>query len=63
MIRDTLLYFSCYFVLKRLKQNRQLQIVVLMNPIRNSNYPELFRRIRYYDAEHNKRFVFLEIFY
>jgi IS4 transposase len=35
------------------------QIVVLTNPIRDTKYPEQFRRIRFYDAERNKRFVFL----
>ncbi|MDR1480286.1 MAG: hypothetical protein LBJ00_15230 [Planctomycetaceae bacterium] len=35
------------------------QIVVLTNSIRSTNYPEQLRRIRYYDAERKKRFVFL----
>jgi hypothetical protein len=36
-----------------------VQIVVLTNLIRDTNYPEQFRRIRFYDVERNKRFGLL----
>lgn len=35
------------------------QTVTLNNPIPKRGYPELLRRIRYYDATHQKRLVFL----
>jgi len=35
------------------------QIVVLNNPVPKRGYPERLRRVRYYDAASQKRFVFL----
>jgi hypothetical protein len=35
------------------------QIISLVNPVPREGYPEKLRRIRYFDAEKNKRFTFL----
>jgi hypothetical protein len=35
------------------------QIISLVNPVPRKGYPEKLRRIRYFDAEKNKRFTFL----